>query len=98
MNVRNLSWQPMRIKSKAASNIFSNTGLMALICQHDHPLFIVNMTTAGEKQHYAIALLQALFQELPDWWLMGILYDIGCQLHCSITKVRNFQYVWCISN
>jgi len=48
-------------QSKAASNIFSNTGLMALICQHDHPLFIVNMTTAGEKQHYAIALLQALF-------------------------------------
>ena len=36
-------------QSKAASNIFSDTGLMALICQHDHPLFIVNMTTAGEK-------------------------------------------------
>src|SRR5260370_16403100 len=34
-------------QSKAASNIFSDTGLMALICWHDHPLFIVNMTTAG---------------------------------------------------
>ena len=51
-------------QNKAASNVFSDMGLMVIICWHDHPLFILNMTTAGEKQYYAIALLQALFQEL----------------------------------
>ena len=74
-------------KEKASTAEFSDTGLVACVCRHDRVLWLVNMTTAGEKQYYAIALLEALFRELPTWWSMGVLYDIGCQLHRSITKV-----------
>jgi len=79
-------------QSKVASGIFSDTGLMALICWHDHVLYMVNMTSSGEKQFYAIALLQALFGELPQWWKMGILYDISCQLDRSMKKVSRASY------
>ncbi|EIN06862.1 hypothetical protein PUNSTDRAFT_72710 [Punctularia strigosozonata HHB-11173 SS5] len=44
------------------------------------------MTSAGERQHYAIALLNRLFQHLPESFLAGVLYDIGCQLHRSVHK------------
>src|SRR5258708_40341403 len=54
--------------------------------------YMVNMTSSGEKQFYAIALLQALFGELPQWWKMGILYDISCQLDRSMKKVSRASY------
>jgi Kyakuja-Dileera-Zisupton transposase len=54
---------------------------MALLCRHDIALYIANMCTAGEKQFYAFALIVALFKELLEWWMVGILYDIACQIH-----------------
>ena len=59
---------------------------MALICMHDRVLYLANITSAGEKQYYAVALLMALFGGLPSWWKAGILYNIGCQLHRSVLK------------
>ena len=38
-------------RRKASTNFFSDTGLMALLCRHDRVLWLVNMTSAGEKQH-----------------------------------------------
>lgn len=73
---------------KAESSVFSDTGLMALTCRHDHVLFVVNLQDAGEKQYNALALLDCLYQELPASWRMGVLYDIGCQMHKSIIKVH----------
>lgn len=73
-------------KKKAESSLYSNTGLMALTCCHDRVLFMVNLQDAGEKQYNALALIQALFDELPLQWKTGILYDIGCQLHKSVLK------------
>ncbi|KAI6146782.1 hypothetical protein BKA82DRAFT_4330312 [Pisolithus tinctorius] len=35
------------------------------------------MTSAGEKQHYALALIKSLFSHLPDDFHIGLLYDIG---------------------
>ncbi|KAF9506035.1 hypothetical protein BS47DRAFT_1254742, partial [Hydnum rufescens UP504] len=75
-----------RQKGSAAS--FADTGLMALICMHDRVLYLANVTSPGEKQYYAVALLMALFRGLPSWWKAGILYDIGCQLHRSTLKFR----------
>jgi Kyakuja-Dileera-Zisupton transposase len=72
---------------KASSSIFADTGLMALTCRHDRVISMVNLRDAGEKQYNALALLQQLFEELPENWNVGMLYDIGCQLHKSITKV-----------
>ncbi|THU88157.1 hypothetical protein K435DRAFT_680385, partial [Dendrothele bispora CBS 962.96] len=62
------------------------TGLMALLCRHDRPLWVVNMTTPGERQHYAIALLEKLFEHIPSFMHVGVLYDVGCHLERSCLK------------
>ena len=73
-------------RQKASTQFFSDTGIMALLCRHDRVLWLANMTSAGEKQYYAIALLKRLFSHLPTSWRVGLLYDIGCQLHRSCVK------------
>lgn len=73
-------------REKASTSYFSDTGLMALLCRHDRVLWLVNMTSAGEKQHYAIALLMQLFKHLPQTFCVGVLYDIACQLERSSRK------------
>lgn len=78
---------------KAESPIFSDTGLMSLTCRHDRVIFMVNLHDAGERQYNALALIQQLFLELPAIWNIGILYDIGCQLHRSMTKVSTFDAI-----
>jgi hypothetical protein len=77
-------------KEKASTAEFADTGLMACVCRHDRVISLVNMTTPGEKQYYAIALLESVFRGLPSWWKLGVLYDIGCQLHRSVMKVNSF--------
>lgn len=73
---------------KAEASVFEDTGLMALVCNHDRPLFMVTLRDPGERQYNAIALVNRLFKELPSRWRVGLLYDIGCQIHSSIVKVR----------
>ena len=70
-------------RTKASTQFFADTGLMAMLCRHDHVLWIVNLTTAGEQQYYALALIKELFLHLPSSMTVGILYDIGCQLERS---------------
>ncbi|KAG6904531.1 hypothetical protein DXG01_009219, partial [Tephrocybe rancida] len=50
---------------KASTQFFDDTSLMALLCHHDVVLFIANMQSAGEKQHYVMALMETFFQHLP---------------------------------
>ena len=73
-------------RQKASTQFFADTGLMALLCRHDRVLWLANMTSAGEKQHYALALIHQLFEHLPPLVTVGLLYDIACQLHRSIKK------------
>ena len=73
-------------REKASTQLFADTGLMALLCRHDRVLWLVNMTHAGERQHYALALVQRLFEHIPSNMTVGLLYDIGCQLHRSCLK------------
>jgi hypothetical protein len=75
------------LRAKSSKSFFEDTGLMAMICRHDRVIFLANIQSVGEKQHYVLALLNALFQELPASWIVGVLYDIGCQLHRSYTNV-----------
>ncbi|KAJ7193765.1 hypothetical protein B0H12DRAFT_1039333 [Mycena haematopus] len=70
----------------ASTQFFDDTGIMALLCRHDRVLWLVNMRTPGEKQYYALALLETLFQHLPPAIRVGVLYDIACQLHRSCIK------------
>ncbi|EJD34005.1 hypothetical protein AURDEDRAFT_76544 [Auricularia subglabra TFB-10046 SS5] len=72
--------------TKASKNYYADTGLMALLCRHDRVLWIANMNTPGERQHFALALLRKLGTELPATWRIGVLYDIGCQVARSIEK------------
>ncbi|KAH6905427.1 hypothetical protein BKA70DRAFT_1373178 [Coprinopsis sp. MPI-PUGE-AT-0042] len=71
---------------KASTKIFADTGIMGLLCRHDNVLWLVNMTTASERQFYAIALILKLFRHLPDDMTVGLLYDVACQLHRSSVK------------
>jgi hypothetical protein len=66
---------------KALSTYFDSTGVMALLCRHDIPLALANLKTAGEKQFYAFALISSLMKLIPTHWRVGILHDIGCQMH-----------------
>ena len=71
---------------QASTQFFSDTGVMALLCRHDRVLWLVNMTSAGEKQHYALALIRRWFKHLPLDFKVGLLYDIGCQLERSCCR------------
>ncbi|TFK58292.1 hypothetical protein BDN72DRAFT_782285, partial [Pluteus cervinus] len=73
-------------REKASTKFFDDTALMALLCRHDRVLWLANMRSAGEKQHYVLVLLEMLFQHLPLSFTIGLLYDIGCQLHRSCIK------------
>ncbi|KDR66151.1 hypothetical protein GALMADRAFT_44200, partial [Galerina marginata CBS 339.88] len=73
-------------RAKASTQLFADTGFMALLCRHDRVLWLVNMTSAGEKQYYALCLLDKFFDHVPKAMRAGILYDIGCQLHRSCLK------------
>ncbi|KAG1838530.1 hypothetical protein DFJ58DRAFT_718722 [Suillus subalutaceus] len=70
----------------AADEKHQKASLMALLCRHDRVLWLVNLTSAGEKQHYALALLDQLFKHIPPQMTVGLPYDIGCQLKRSCRK------------
>ncbi|KIJ48098.1 hypothetical protein M422DRAFT_248268 [Sphaerobolus stellatus SS14] len=73
-------------QAKASTVVFVDTGLVAMVCRHDRALWVINMTTAGERHYYAYALLKQLFEHLPDDWHVGMLYDIACQIERSMIK------------
>ncbi|KAH7903116.1 hypothetical protein BJ138DRAFT_1138790 [Hygrophoropsis aurantiaca] len=73
-------------REKASTWFFADTGLMAMLCCHDRVLWLVNMTSAGEKQHYALTLINTLFNHIPADMTVGLLYNIGCQLERSCQK------------
>ena len=71
---------------KAGIQFFADTSIMAFLCHHDWVLWTINMTSAGKKQYYVLALIKQLFKHLPHDATVGILYDIGCQVHQSCKK------------
>ncbi|KAG2080593.1 uncharacterized protein F5147DRAFT_784178 [Suillus discolor] len=73
-------------KQKAAMDSFDDTGVMALICRHNIPLFFANIDTPGEQQKYAVALIDHLFVLLPRSATVVTLYDVGCVLSRSLSQ------------
>ncbi|KAJ7687721.1 hypothetical protein B0H17DRAFT_939174 [Mycena rosella] len=73
-------------REKASTQFYDNTALMALLCRHDRILWLVNMHSAGEKQFYVYLLIETLFQHLPPNIMVGLLYDVACQLERSARK------------
>ncbi|KAF8580050.1 hypothetical protein K439DRAFT_332817 [Ramaria rubella] len=66
--------------------LFASKGLMAMVCRHDIPLFLCDITTPGEQQFYAIVLIEQLALFLPPIATIGLLYDIACTLDRAIAK------------
>jgi hypothetical protein len=73
---------------KTSTQFFADTGVMAMLCWHDHVLWLTNMMSVGEKQHYTLTLIKKLFDNLPTNMTIGLLYNIGCQLHRSCLKYQ----------
>ncbi|KZV91909.1 hypothetical protein EXIGLDRAFT_585822, partial [Exidia glandulosa HHB12029] len=44
------------------------------------------MTSPGERQHYALILIRKVMEGLPRDWMVGVLYDIACQLSRTSCK------------
>ena len=76
-------------KQKASMDSFDDTGLMALICRHDIPLFFANIDTPGEQQKYVLALIGHLFTLLPSQATVVILYNVGCVVERSLLMVSH---------
>jgi hypothetical protein len=74
-------------KKHLTTDVFDDTGLMALVCRHDIPLFFANIDTPGEQQKYAVALIEYLFSLLPPQGTAVGLYDVGCVLDRSLAMV-----------
>ena len=66
---------------------FDDTGLAALVCRHDIPLFFANIDTPGEQQKYMVGLLAYLFTLLPPQTTVLCLYNVGCVLEQSLQLV-----------
>ncbi|KIK34569.1 hypothetical protein CY34DRAFT_26825 [Suillus luteus UH-Slu-Lm8-n1] len=83
---------------KAAMDSFDDTGVMALICHHDIPLFFGNIDSPGEQQKYSVALLQHLFSLLPPQVTVVALYDVGCmlahRLRFATTAMHAYGHEW----
>lgn len=73
-------------REKASAQFFDSTALMGMLCHHDRVLWLVNMTSPGERQHYAFVLVDTLFKHLPKSHTIGLLYDIACSTHRSCVK------------
>ena len=80
-------------KTKANANTFDDTGLMALVCRHDIPLFFANIDTPGEQQKYAVALIEHIFSLLPLIATVLLYYDVGCVLARSLQLVSRKTFI-----
>ncbi|KAF9504947.1 hypothetical protein BS47DRAFT_1368427 [Hydnum rufescens UP504] len=99
---------------KASTQYFSDTGVLAMLCQHDIPIFLANMWTAGEKQFYVFALLDALIKHLPivgelkwdflpEWlgrleWGVSIFHAYGHQWTCQLWYHPRKNEIWGLSD
>ncbi|KAI6152588.1 hypothetical protein BKA82DRAFT_4328417 [Pisolithus tinctorius] len=85
-------------KKKAAMDCFDDTGIMALICHHNIPLFFANIDMPGEQQKYSVVLLECFFSHLPSTAMVVVLYDIGGVLARSLAKydILNNDVISCL--
>ena len=65
-------------REKTSGDVFDDTGLMALVCRHDIPLYLCNIDTPGEQQKYFISLVIWFLLHLPDNATVATFYDINC--------------------
>ncbi|KAG2008006.1 hypothetical protein CC2G_013483 [Coprinopsis cinerea AmutBmut pab1-1] len=69
---------------KTSTQMYDDTGTMALVCRHDVPLFLANIDTPGEQQKYGVALVKKLYSLLPKDATVDVFYDVACVLDRSL--------------
>lgn len=74
-------------KTKASTKYYDDTGLMAIVCRHDVPLFVANIDTPGEQQKFGVALFEHVLTLLPSKATCVFIIDIGCVFDVSLNKV-----------
>lgn len=79
-------------KSKTDMGHFDDTGLMALVCRHDVPLFVTNIDTPGEQQKYGVTLMEHILTLLPPQATCVFIIDVGCVFDVSLNKVSRTHY------
>jgi Kyakuja-Dileera-Zisupton transposase len=72
---------------KTSTQIYDDTGTMALCCRHDIPILVANIDTPGEQQKYTVALLLVFFGLIPTNATVMAFYDVGCVLERSLQTV-----------
>ncbi|KAJ3738182.1 hypothetical protein EV360DRAFT_77056, partial [Lentinula raphanica] len=80
-------------REKASTQLFDSTALMAMLCCHDRVLWIVNMTSPGERQHYTFALIDQLFKNIPPTFKIGVLYDYQYFMHMDMAGRANVSTI-----
>ncbi|KAF7981244.1 hypothetical protein HWV62_34613 [Athelia sp. TMB] len=73
-------------KAKTDMGHFDDTGLMAMVCRHDVPLFVANIDTPGEQQKYGVALMEHVLTLLPPQATCMFIIDVGCVFDVSLNK------------
>ncbi|KAF7964442.1 hypothetical protein HWV62_7674, partial [Athelia sp. TMB] len=73
-------------KAKTDMGHFDDTGLMAMVCRHDVPLFVANIDTPGEQQKYGVALMEHVLTLLPPQATCVFIIDVGCVFDVSLNK------------
>ncbi|EGG04331.1 uncharacterized protein MELLADRAFT_89479 [Melampsora larici-populina 98AG31] len=68
-------------RSAATWRACDDTGLLAMVCRHDHALAFVNIVQSGEKSYFAHSLTDWLLKQLDEADSKVLfLYDIGCNI------------------
>ncbi|KAE8226295.1 hypothetical protein CF326_g7722, partial [Tilletia indica] len=74
---------------KASAGPHDVTGVMGLCCRHDIPVVFCDITTPGEREYYAIALVNAVLTALRSRLRHAVvMYDLGCR-YAFNPKVEN---------
>ncbi|THU86667.1 hypothetical protein K435DRAFT_683215 [Dendrothele bispora CBS 962.96] len=82
----NSSFEAANGTAKSRAKGFDERALAGMFCPHGNCLFLVTMNSLGEKQHYVLVMLEALFEQIPRSWTVGFLYDVACQVERSCRK------------
>ncbi|THV01542.1 hypothetical protein K435DRAFT_655068 [Dendrothele bispora CBS 962.96] len=82
----NSSFEAANGTAKSRANGYDERALAGMFCPHGSCLFLVTMNSLGEKQHYILVMLEALFEQIPRSWTVGFLYDVACQVERSCRK------------
>ncbi|KAJ7919427.1 hypothetical protein B0H13DRAFT_2230859 [Mycena leptocephala] len=65
-------------KQKVDPKCYDASGVFVMTCRHSQVLFLCNIDTPGEQQHYSVALLEEFSSLLPPQATMVQCYDVGC--------------------